>query len=92
MIFDLILLILEKLAALIVAVLPSSTFLPLPAGYYSTLTSFGDYLALAANLLPDGTLTNLVAASGFILAVRLVVVPILAGQHLTIPFIKTIKR
>jgi hypothetical protein len=92
MIFELIILILEKIADLIILVLPSSTFLPLPDAFYTTLTNFGAYVAMGANFLPDGTLTNLLLASGFILAVRLVAVPVMAGQHITIPFGGLFKR
>lgn len=92
MLFELIILLLEKIADLIILVLPSSSFLPLPDAFYSTLTSFGAYVAMGANFLPDGTLINLLAASGFILAVRLVAVPVMAGQNVSIPFGGLFKR
>jgi hypothetical protein len=86
MLFELIILLLEKIADLIIWVLPSSDFLPLPTAFFDTLTSFGAYIAMGANFLPSGTLSNLLGASAFILAVKLVVVPLMAGQNVKIPF------
>lgn len=92
MLVDFLLHVLTVLARVFTFILPPSSFLPLPQGFLDALEFIGTMVASAANVLPDGTLNNLVSAMTVVLAVNFVVVPWLAARNFRLPFAALTKK
>jgi hypothetical protein len=59
----------------------------LPAGLTAGLGSFGSFISLVDNILPDGTLANLLAASVVLLSITTFALPFLVARGFKIPFV-----
>jgi len=86
MLVDLLLYLLYAIATVFIAMLPPASWLPLPAGLTNAIAAFGEFIGNAAAFLPDGTLTNMVAALTVIGTVNLLVIPWLAARNFRLPF------
>jgi len=86
MVADLVLRILQLICDIFVAILPDASFWPLPSGFTSGLEFVGGKIALAAAILPAGTLENLTAALSLVVVANIFVLPWLAARNFRLPF------
>lgn len=74
------------IANIFIAILPSSTFWPLPEGLTDGLAWLGEQIGLAGAFLPDGVLSNMTSALTLIVTVNLFILPWLAARNFRLPF------
>lgn len=92
MIVSLLLYVLTLIASAFVALLPSSSFWPLPSGFTSAMDFLGEMSGLVATILPDNTFANLTGALTLVVTVNLFVIPWLAARNFRLPFAAMTKK
>ena len=59
----------------------------LPSALTTGIGSFGSFISMVDNILPDGTLENLLAASVLLLTINTFALPFIVARNFKIPFV-----